>query len=192
MQVDSDTFLWAGVTGMHWWVNSEVSNSYTQPYRCLSTFYCSSDIGVTRFAFTVGHFISLKVCWFVSHSVVRYFSCIPQGLATYFAVLLTVLHIQTDTNGGQCPTGLFFFSDSSPHTLCLNCQQQDCGAFRLPEGHPSSLQCTQKALSWGAEQTCLGGSGVDLAVAAAPGWVRTLLLNTWGTQRVCHQSNLSL
>lgn len=105
---------------------------------------------------------------------------------------LTVLHIQTDTNGGQCPTGLFFFSDSSPHTLCLNCQQQDCGAFRLPEGHPSSLQCTQKALSWGAEQTCLGGSGVDLAVAAAPGWVRTLLLNTWGTQRVCHQSDLSL
>lgn len=52
---------------------------------------------------------------------------------------LTVLCIQMDTNGGHCPTGLFFSSDSSPHTLCLNCQQQDCGAFHLPEGHPSSL-----------------------------------------------------
>ena len=63
----------------------------------------------------------------------------PQLLRSNYWTDLTVLCIQMDTNGGHCPTGLFFSSDSSPHTLCLNCQQQDCGAFHLPEGHPSSL-----------------------------------------------------
>ena len=105
-----------------------------------------------------------------------------------FWIDLTVLCIQTDKNGRHCSMGLFLFSDSSPHTLCLNCQQQDCGAFGLPEGHPSSLAVHLEGSQLGhCAQAHLGGLGVELAAAAAPGWVRTLLLNTRGTQRVCHQ-----
>ena len=105
---------------------------------------------------------------------------------------LTVLCIQTDTDGGQRPTGLFFFSDSSPHSL-LKLPATRLWRFSSPEGHPSSLAVHPEGSQLGRRaQTRLGGSGVDLAVGAAPGWVRTLLLNTWGTQRVCHQSHLSL